>query len=286
MLVIQPTLADFIRQCTYDINAPLYSVLARAWAQFAGVSDHALRSLPAALGLLAPLIALVPRKLIDRATRFTWCALLACWIPGILFSQEARWYTLALALGVANAVAFVAVLRNPTRRTAWVWTTVSSLLILAHYYGAILLAFQGLVYLLIHKRRAFATWPAALAFLPAAASIAVHAHRLILFTTPGMAWIPLLRWPIDLYWKAAFFFGNPGLIFVALLWLALALLLRLFSGPLRDMFRIDTSDQIWLASPCSPAAPPFAVGLGFFIPIVLHRYVNAFVPGVLLWLAD
>jgi hypothetical protein len=238
-----------------------------------------------ALGIAAPLIALLPRKLIDRATRFTWCALLACWIPGILFSQEARWYTLAFALGVANTVAFVAVLRNPTRRTAWVWTTISSLLILAHYYGVILLAFQGLVYLLIHKRRAFATWPAALAFLPAAAAIAVHAHRLIVFTTPGKAWIPLLRWPTDLYWKAAFFLGNTGLIFVVLLWLATALLLRLLSGSLRDMFRIETGDRVWIASACSLAAVALAFGVGFFAPVYVDRYLTAFVPGLMLGLA-
>ena len=285
MLVIQPTLAGFVRQCAYDINAPLYYVLARIWAVFAGVSDHALRSLPAALGIVAPLIALIPRNLIDRATRFTWCALLACWIPGILFSQEARWYTLDLALGVANAVAFVAVLQGPTRRAAWVWTTVSSLLILAHYYGAILLAFQGLAYLIIHKRRAVATWPAALAFLPAAAAIAVHAHRLIAFTTPGTAWIPLLRWPTDLYWKAIFFFGNAGLIFIVLLWLAVTVLLRLLSGSLRDMFRIETADRVWIASACSLAAVALAFGVGFFAPVYVDRYLTAFVPGLMLGLA-
>jgi uncharacterized membrane protein len=284
MLMIQPTLAGFIRQCTYDINAPLYYVLARIWAAFTGVSDHALRSLPAALGIVALLIALIPRNLIDRATRFTWCALLACWIPGILFSQEARWYTLALALGVANAVAFVAVLRNPTRRTAWVWTTVSSLLILTHYYGAILLAFQGLVYLLIHKRRAFATWPAALAFLPAAAAIAVHAGRLVQFASPGTSWIPLLQ-PADIYWKAAFFFGNTGAIFIALLWLAMALLLRLLSGSLRDTFRIETSDRVWVASACSLAAIALALSIGIFAPVYVDRYLTAFVPGVMLGLA-
>jgi hypothetical protein len=284
MLVMQPTLGDFIRQCTYDINAPLYSVLARVWAQFTGLSDPALRSLPVALGLAGPLIALIPRNLIDRPTRFTWCALLACWIPGILFAQEARWYTLALALGIANAVTYVALLRNPTQKAAWLWTGVSSLMVLAHYYGVILLAFQGPVYLLIHRRRAIATWPAALAFLPAVAAIGVHASRLIAFTTPGMAWIPLLR-PTDLYWKLAFFFGNTALIFVVGLWLAIALAVRLMSGSWRDMFRIEMGDGLWTTALCSLAASSLAIAAGFLAPVSVDRYFTEFVPGLMLGLA-
>jgi len=281
MLVIQPTLGDFIRQCTYDINAPLYSVLARIWAQFAGVSDPALRSLPVALGLIGPLIALVPRTLIDRPTRFTWCALLACWIPGILFAQEARWYTLALALGVANAVTYVALLRNPTQKAAWLWAGVSSLMVLAHYYGVILLAFQGPAYLLIHRRRAIATWPAALAFIPAAAAIAVHASRLIAFTTPGMAWIPLLR-PSDLFWKLAFFTGNTALIYVVGLWLAVALAVRVMSGSLRDMFRIEMGDGVWTTALCSLAASALGIAAGYLAPVAVDRYFTEFVPGLML----
>jgi hypothetical protein len=284
MLVMQPTLAGFIRQCTYDINAPLYPVLARVWAMFTGVSDGALRSLPAMLGLVGPLIALVPRNLIDRPTRWTWCALLACWIPGILFAQEARWYTLALALGVANAVSFVALLRNPTRQAAWLWAGVSSLMVLAHYYGVILLAFQGPAYLLIHRRRAIATWPAALAFVPAAAALAVHASRLIAFTTPGMAWIPLLR-PMDLYWKLAFFFGNALLIFIVGLWLAVAVAVRLLSGSLRHMFRVDMGDGIWITALCSFAAAALAMAAGFVAPVAVDRYFTEFVPGLMLGLA-
>jgi hypothetical protein len=284
MLVIQPTLADFIRQCTYDINAPLYYVLARVWAQFSGVSDHALRALPVALGIAAPLIALLSGGLADRATRFTWSAFLACWIPGILFSQEARWYTLAFALSIANASAFIAVLRNPTPVSAWRWTTISSLLILAHYYGAILLAFQGSVYLLIHRRRAIATWPAALAFLPAFGSISVHFSRLIAFTTPATTWIPLVK-PTDLLWKVAFIFGGPLMVFLALAWLIVALAMRLLSGSLRDILRVQTDDQVWAASACSLAAAVLVVSVGLFVPMFIDRYLIAFVPGILLGLA-
>jgi hypothetical protein len=284
MLIIQPTLADFVRQCTYDINGPLYYVLARIWAQFNGVSDHALRVLPTVLSFLAPLVALLPRKLIDRPTRFTWCALLACWIPGIIFAQEARWYTLALALGVANTVAFIALLRNPTREAVWGWTTISSLMVLAHYYGVFLLAFQGPAFLLIHRRRAIAAWPAALAFIPAIAAIAVHASRLVSFVTPATTWIPLEK-PIDLFWNAGFILGNAYLVFILGFWFAMASVVRLRSGALRDIVTLDLDDGVWIALACAAMPVCLVVGLGFLKPVFVSRYLIVFVPALLLGLA-
>jgi hypothetical protein len=75
MIVSQPTLADFARQCLYDINAPLYYGIAGLWSQLSGVSDIALRAPAMLFGLLAPLIALGPARLMSRQARYTWCAL-------------------------------------------------------------------------------------------------------------------------------------------------------------------------------------------------------------------
>src|SRR5690348_3561803 len=65
-----------------DANAPLYSLASWLWARVFGLSDPALRSLAAVFGVLAPLSAL--RAPLDRVTRWTWCAMLGCWVEGLV----------------------------------------------------------------------------------------------------------------------------------------------------------------------------------------------------------
>lgn len=281
MLAMQPSWSEFVRQCTYDISAPLYYLLARLWAEVGGLSDHAMRLLPAAIGAAAPLIPLIAGRGLGRPTRLVWCVLLACWTPGLIFSQEARCYTLVLALGVGNTLAFVAWLENPDRLAAWRWAAISSLLILAHYFGGLMVALQGLIAVAVLRGRAVRHWPAALAFAPAVASVAVHAHRLITFTTPGTAWIPLVR-PWGILDNAVFVAGGLGI----LLWLVILGVAMLFRG--RQARGAARREPAWtapaLAAWAAATAAVIAVASGFIAPVFVERYLTAFVPGVLLGL--
>lgn len=284
MLVTQPTLADFVRECGYDVNGPLYSVLALIWAHFSGVSNQALRLLPEVFGTAAPLLALTAGNLIDRLTRFTWCALLACWIPGIWYSQEARPYALAFMLAVANVVTFSQVIKAPTRRAAWSWTIVASLLILTHYFAAAVVACQGLAYLARHRKRALATWPAALAFLAPAASLAEHAAGLVRFATPGTGWIQPQQ-AHDLWRYVGFVFGMPLLFVITLIWLAALLLVWFATRKAAAQALTGGASHLWLAASCSVAALGLAVALGFVRPVLIPRYLTVFVPGIFLAVA-
>ncbi len=284
MLALQPTLRDFIHQCTYDINAPLYYLLARVWTHIAGYSNFALRFPAAICGLVAPLIALVPRTLIDRPVRFTWCALVACWIPGIWYSQEARSYTLVFMLAVANALAFANLVRRPSQGTAWAWAGLSATLILAHYFAASLVAVQGLTYLAIHKRRALFTFPAGFAFLPALVPIVIQARGLLMITGNSTSWMSL-QTPWGVFRDVIFLVGNPITLISIFLWLFLLLYIHLTPNSRISEPTAKVENYLWVSAGTSLASLILIVWLGFYFRIVTERYLTVFEPGLLLGLA-
>jgi hypothetical protein len=284
MIVTRPSFSEFVRQCSLDANAPLYSVLAAPWAMITGISDRALRSLPALLGSLAPLIALAPpNQTLDRLTKITWCGLLACWIPGIWFSQEARPYTLALALAVANAWTYASLMQRPTRRAAWAWTAISCLLILTHYFGLILVGVQGVAYLAVHKLRALHTWPASLAFLPALAALAVQAPGLIGFSGPQHSWIPNGSFQATMGDLA--FILDPVLLIGTSAWfIGIILIGRSRTGASNEP-KSEENRGPWLTAACSAVAVIITIGLSFVRPMVIPRYFSEYVPGLFLGLS-
>jgi hypothetical protein len=280
MIVTQPTVAGFIHQCSSDVNGPLYSILAALCAPLFGVSDRGLRVLPCALGIAAPLLALTPHRHFDWPARAVWCALLACWIPGLMFSQEARPYTLTFALGAANAIAFAGLMNAPSRRSAWAWTVASALFVLSHYFVALIVALQLLVFASIFRMRALQTWPAALAFAPVPVALAVQSQSLAHFSTKGTSWIRLLDWT-GVYSDIGFLFGLPVLALTTALWFTATVALRRPS--LAD--RPPVATGAWLAAGCAGGAVLAAFVIGLVRPVLVDRYLTGYAPGVLLGLA-
>lgn len=282
VIVTQQSLAGFIHRCAADVNGPLYSVLAALWALGFGVSDRALRSLPAIFGVLVPLAALAPLGRLDRKTRLVWSALLACWIPGLLFSAEARPYTLTLLLGVANSIAFARLMDLPGRPAAWAWASLSSLFMLAHYFVAPIVALQAVVYLAVHRRRALATWDAALAFLPVPAVLASQIPSLLAFSTPRTSWIRPVDSDIALS-GVVFLFGVPILAATTAAWLAISSVIAIRTSADPAMSKEPTG--AWIAAGCVAAAVVAALVVGVFRPVFVDRYLTGYVPGVMLGLA-
>ena len=284
MIATQPSFNEFVARCVNEVNGPLYYIVDAIWAWVGGVSDFSLRFPAAVFGAAAPLIALSTTTTLDKNARYIWCALLACWIPGIWFSQEARCYTLMVLLAVANTITFVSLLKSPTQRSAWVWASIGSLLILSHYYCTIHVGIQGLVYLAMHKGRALRTWPAAIAFIPPFAALGVHAANLIAFVRPGSAWFPVLK-SADLPWILGWLLGDPLLIPAFFLWAAAALLFRRKNGDHIADEPARGDRLLWIAVACAVVATAIAVGLGFLRPMFVVRYLTGFAPGLLLGLA-
>ena len=110
------TLGATIRQNLLDANAPAYFVLMHFWTKLFGLSDATLRFPSFVFGAMAPLVALIPTRGMERNVRLLWCRLVALWITGIWYSQEARSYSLALFLSMACTLAYVRLLTQPSMR--------------------------------------------------------------------------------------------------------------------------------------------------------------------------
>lgn len=275
---LQPTLAQFLRGIYIDINAPLYYVLAWGWAAVFGVSNEALRFPSLVFGLLTPCLALLLSGEIDRPTRLIWCALLATWVPGILQSQEARCYTLLLALATGGTILHARLIAAPSLRRASAWAAIGALAILTHYYAAILFGCQGLAYLACHRARALRTWPAALAFLPAFGWMAYQLPQLATFA--ATSWFSALSLS-SLPWLALYALG-PGAIVLLIAAigaggssLGMALLAKNVRRP---------AVLTWVVS-AAVAGTACMVILGFVRPSFTYRYLTVFEPGLLLALA-
>jgi uncharacterized membrane protein len=96
-IIAQPDVNGLFREIYLDPNGPLYFVLMYGWSKLFGLSDAALRFPSLVFGAAAPLLiafARVPG--LSRDARLAWATLLAVWVPGIWFSQEARCYSLLL----------------------------------------------------------------------------------------------------------------------------------------------------------------------------------------------
>jgi hypothetical protein len=279
-IVAQDSLADVVRQTLLDAHPPLYFALLHGWSLVFGLSNEALRFPSLIFGVLAGLVAFIPVKAIPREVRYLWAALLALWFPGILYSQEARGYTLLLFLSVASTVAFARVLERPDLKRAALWMFAGALCILTHYHALVLVGLQGLTYLAWHRVRALRTWAAALILTPALGWAAMHLPHVARFADPQYAWFDRLGLA-DLPGIAFFALGG---VYVAIGLAALGLIAFLGRGQPE-------------AGPEAPPVPLFLVVAPALAGILVllaaatvstsftTRYLIPFVPGLLLAIA-
>lgn len=145
-----------------DQHPPLYHQLTYLWSLFAGRSELALRLFSIFAGVLSiPLTYQVGRQLSGRAVGLVGALLIALAPFGIHYSQEARMYSLIMALGLASTCLLLHLIRSPAPMAGrWIAYGVVTLLgLLTVYSYAFFVAFQGLILLLIGKgRRRFPAW--------------------------------------------------------------------------------------------------------------------------------
>lgn len=142
--------SDWRHQAWLDSNAPLYYFFIWLWPF---ESDFGLK-LPSLLFLIgsAALAALWRTDSLTRDQRFFWGALIFLWAPGMSLFVDARYYGLLFLLSVAQTVAFLRLVERPSLARASLWTGLSTLAVLSHYYAAIPATAQGLL-LLLHLRK-------------------------------------------------------------------------------------------------------------------------------------
>jgi len=79
-----------------------------------------------------PFACLPARQKIDRSVALICCALVALWIPGIVYSEEARCYGLLFALSMGGTIAYADLFLKPSLGRAVLWVFLSTLMILIH----------------------------------------------------------------------------------------------------------------------------------------------------------
>ena len=127
-------------------------MIAWPWAKVFGTGAVGLRSLSALLGVaVVPLIYLCGRELVTRRAGLMAAAFAAVNPFLIWYSQEAREYSLLLALCAASLLFFARSWHAPTTRNIVWWGVFSLLALLTQYFAGFLIAAEGL--LLVYRAR-------------------------------------------------------------------------------------------------------------------------------------
>ncbi len=124
---------------------PLYYVLVWVWTKVFGAGAVGFRSFSALVGTLTiPVMYLAGRHISVRIG--VWTAILTTVSPSMyLFSQEARCYALLLLFSAAAFVYWQRALEDPSRRHLALWSGMSILALLSHYFAAFLFIPEAIV---------------------------------------------------------------------------------------------------------------------------------------------
>jgi mannosyltransferase len=177
-----------------ELNQVLYYLFLRPWSAVFGTGEVALRSV-SVLGAVAAAVALVllGRRLVgNRAALLAGCLLVVN--PFFVrYAQEARAYTVTLAVVTGAGIALCRALERPTTGRLAVYAAVAGLSVYVHFFAGLVIAAQVLGVLLTRGpwRRLVPAWiGVAVAFAPVLTFLAVVETGEVDFVprpTPGSA---------------------------------------------------------------------------------------------------
>jgi hypothetical protein len=278
----QTSLHGLVAWCLNELSGPVYYMTLFLWEKLAGNGNVALRLPSLVFSIAAPLLILW-RGHPDRQVRLLWAGITALCLNGVDSATEARPYALLFLLGCGQAILFMRMIREPRRRTALAWTTVSVLMVLTHYHSAVLCGLQGMAYLALCRERAVRTWPALAPLVPMTVWMIFHLPFILRYANADTVWYNLLQ-PDALWLVPALLMGVawPGVVLLATMAVTLGL----------DARAAATGKAPWPYSAPETAVAgsgmlAFAVvmGMGFVFPSFTPRYLLPFMPAVLLGVA-
>ncbi len=147
----QRDVVELTRWTARDIQPPLYYYVVAGWGRVAGWSEWSLRFISAWWGLLAvPLLALLTQRLTRNHYAPPLAALFTALHPLLVYySQEARMYTMVVALTLLAGLALLAALRHGpvqvegapgNKHVAWiVYIAAATAALYTHYFALFLL---------------------------------------------------------------------------------------------------------------------------------------------------
>lgn len=124
---------------------PLYYVLIWAWTKIFGAGVLGFRSFSALIGTLTiPVMYLAGRRISERVG--LWAATLATVNPAMYYySQEARAYALLILFSAAAFALWQRALQEPTARRLALWSGLSILAVLTHYFAVFLFVPEAVI---------------------------------------------------------------------------------------------------------------------------------------------
>lgn len=146
----QRSLGDLTAWTAHDIQPPLYYYVIWGWGRLAGWSAWSLRFVSVWWGVLAvPLLAVVAHRLIRLRSAAVVAALLIATHPLLVYySQEARMYTMLVALGILMGYQLLRSRANPDWRQWALYLLIATPAVYTHYFAFFLLLAVGLAFLL------------------------------------------------------------------------------------------------------------------------------------------
>jgi mannosyltransferase len=135
IVLVRRSFTGMFSHLNNEETPPLYFVLVWMWTKVLGTGVLGFRSLSALLGTITiPVMYAVGRRISPRVG--LWAAALTCVNPAMYyFSQEARCYALLILLSTAAFLFWMRALQDGDRRSLILWTVMSALALLTHYYA-------------------------------------------------------------------------------------------------------------------------------------------------------
>lgn len=279
----EPTFTATLRQVFLDVNAPSYYLVAHFWTSLTSLSNDALRAPALLFGLIGPVVCLAGIPGLTSRGRWLWFSLAALWPPAIIYSNEARGYSLVFALSIANTIAFARIYARHTLGSALLWSTSVSALLLTHYTVVFFVFVQGIFLIVSCRTRLFRFWPAILPVVPALAFMAFHSKRVMEFADPQIAWYPLVH-ATDLVQITIWTLGGYGAT-AALIAFGAMLAWRRHRNIARLGEQVSSrADASWIAASAGVVGWGVFLILCMFRPNFSFRYLIVFAPPILLGL--
>lgn len=287
-----------------DIIAPFYYVCIWVWSKFFGLSNFALRAPGMILAIAAPALAwLMLRRLLGLRELALFTVLIALWIPGLYYAQEARSYAFVFFGAVLQTVFFFrAVQGKGDRRDIAGWAAAGLFLGLTHYTTIFLSAVEGLALLaLFWRTRLLALTAAGLAYAPVFLAIFLHGDTISQYADDEHFWLKPLA-VRDLARAAAFLAGDKLLVPVLGALIAASAIadwrsagresaerstLLRYAGLWRARLGEGIASPLFVTGCASALALVLFLCVSAFRPMFLPRYLIPFAPGLfmlLVWL--
>ena len=266
-------------------NMALYYLLLHPWLHF-GYGEATVRMLSVIPGVISiPCFYLLARRLLGRNT-----AVLATWIfalssCAVVYSQEARGYSLLVLAVIVATYWLVRFADQPTWRNAWVYGVAAGAMLYCHYFGALAVAAHvlSLPALPAERRpwRKLALMAAVVAILGAPVVWMVHIQDV-----SHIAWVPAPSW-LEVYHVFTFLAAESGkgvgAVLMVLEFVLIVLCWRKMAA-LRQAHDLEFWHYVLIAS-CAFSPIVLSLLISLDRAIFFHRFLIICLPGWLLMVA-